>query len=291
MKKKLKFIYFMLFVSVISFAQNNLPKLEKGWELGGFDTPESVTYDSKNKVLYVSNVNGELGAKDGNGYISKVSIDGKIIEQKWITGLNGPKGITIHNERLYIADIDEIIEVDIKTSKKTVYKAEGATFLNDPVVTSNGDVYVTNTFGMSSIFKLHKGKVELWLNDAKLNGPNGIIVKGNELYVNSWGDNPAEDFSTKIPGKLMKINLKTKEINDITKPIGNLDGFVELSAGFLLSDWIKGDILFYSNKTKETSSLVNVGKGVADIGYDSKGKMIFAPIMLEGKVIMYKIIN
>ena len=57
----------------------------QGWRVssdqavGGLD-PESVGYDAKEKVLYVGNFGGEKldpPAKDGQGYISKVGLNGK----------------------------------------------------------------------------------------------------------------------------------------------------------------------------------------------------------------------
>ena len=50
------------------------------WTLDGLETPESVLFDEERDVLYVSNVGGEPTVKDGNGYISRVSPDGKMQE-------------------------------------------------------------------------------------------------------------------------------------------------------------------------------------------------------------------
>ena len=60
------------------------------WSLSGFKAPESVLLDSQRNVLYVSNVAGEANAKDGVGFISKVSPDGKMIEAEWVKGLKMP---------------------------------------------------------------------------------------------------------------------------------------------------------------------------------------------------------
>jgi len=47
-----------------------------------FELPESVIYDSKNDVLYVSNITEHPFNKDGTGYISKIGLDGTIIKKK-----------------------------------------------------------------------------------------------------------------------------------------------------------------------------------------------------------------
>ena len=56
-------------------------------------TCESVLYDQERDVLYVSNINGQPDGKDGNGFISKLNLDGKVTELEWVKGLNAPKGL------------------------------------------------------------------------------------------------------------------------------------------------------------------------------------------------------
>src|SRR5688572_13044991 len=51
-------------------------------------TCESVIYDKERDVLYVANINGAPDGKDGNGFISKVSLDGKITEAQWVKGMD-----------------------------------------------------------------------------------------------------------------------------------------------------------------------------------------------------------
>ena len=72
-------------------------------------------------VLYVSNITDHPFNKDGTGYLSKIGLDGTVIEQKWIDKLNAPKGLTISKDKLYIADVDELVEVDIATAKAVSY--------------------------------------------------------------------------------------------------------------------------------------------------------------------------
>ena len=102
------------------------------WEVTGLANPESALPDVKAGIIYVSNVNGAPDAKDGNGFISKVSLDGKMIAQKWATGLNAPKGLALAADKLYAADIDELVEIDTKDGKVTNrFPAKDAKFLND----------------------------------------------------------------------------------------------------------------------------------------------------------------
>ncbi len=51
--------------------------------------------------------------KDGNGFLSKISPDGKMITAEWVKGFNAPKGLGLVGGTLYVADIDELVAVDI----------------------------------------------------------------------------------------------------------------------------------------------------------------------------------
>ena len=85
--------------------------------LGGFSHPESVDLDIPHQVFYVSNLGGAPLDKDGNGFISKVSRDGKLLQLKWIEGLNAPKGMVMNGFTLYVSDIDKLVEIDTRTGQ------------------------------------------------------------------------------------------------------------------------------------------------------------------------------
>src|SRR3989304_7399957 len=115
------------------------------WELEGFSNPESVVYDKQNNVLYVSNVNGQVTEKDGNGFISKVSLDGAILEKEWVSGLDAPKGLALHGNKLYAADIDTLVEIDIASATITNrYQVADAMFFNDVAASNSGEIFVSD---------------------------------------------------------------------------------------------------------------------------------------------------
>ncbi len=277
--------------STKSFAQAKPFELEKKWELAGFNNPESIVLDNKNNVLYVSNVNGNPGDKDGNGFISKVSSDGKIITLKWVEGLNAPKGMVISKGKLYVADINDIVSIDIATGKiLNRYVAQGSTFLNDLTADKKGNIYASNTFGFSAIYKLNtKGIVSEFIKDDALQMPNGLLVDGKSLLVAPWGIgfDPAT-YKTKTPGSLLSISLKDKKISSLSNPIGNLDGLEKTIHGYIVTDWLDGK-LYYWNKTMQKVELLDLPQGSADLHFDKKSKTIFIPIMNENKIVVYTI--
>ncbi len=138
------------------------------WETTGFNGPESALHDGGRGILYVSNVNGGPGDKDGNGFISRLGVDGKLLEESWVTGLDGPKGMALYMDRLYVSDIDRLVEIDVNTGTIVAdYPAPGSKFLNDVAVDRTGRVYVSDMMD-NAIYRLDQGSFELWLKDAKL---------------------------------------------------------------------------------------------------------------------------
>ena len=115
----------------------------------GFGHIESVAYDPKDKVLYTGDFGPDLkpADKDGKGFITKVSLDGKILEKKFFPPegqtMNKPKGIWISGGRLWVTDIDGVWLIDLKTKEGKKLEMPGIVFANDPTV-MNGVLYVSD---------------------------------------------------------------------------------------------------------------------------------------------------
>jgi hypothetical protein len=120
-------------------------------------TSESVLIDEERNTLYVSCVNQNPWEKDGNGFISKLDRNGKITKLQWIVGLDGPKGMGISGNSLFIADINSLVEADINTGKIIdKISLNGKPDLNDITVAADGTVYVSGT-SSDTIYKLVDG--------------------------------------------------------------------------------------------------------------------------------------
>ncbi len=88
-----------------------------------FKCPESVFYDKERNLIYVSNINGDPSAADGNGFMSKLDTSGNIIQLHWISGLNAPKGMDVYNGNLFVADITRIAEINLADDSLTAFYA------------------------------------------------------------------------------------------------------------------------------------------------------------------------
>ncbi|MDX1563995.1 MAG: SMP-30/gluconolactonase/LRE family protein [Phycisphaeraceae bacterium] len=264
-------------------------KLEPGvaWQVtSGVQTPESAYHDRKSGYLFVSQIGGG-GAKavDNDGWITKMTTDGKVVKSKWATGLSAPKGMRSFGGTLWVTDINRIVSFDIRTGKmQREVPVKGAKFLNDLAIDRHGTVYFSDMF-TSTIYRYKFGKVDVLDSGEKLKHPNGLLVKGDELIVAAWGPGIQEDFSTTGPGPLMAINLKNGKRRQITsKGIGHLDG-VESDGrgGYIVSDWMAGKIYHISAKGK-VRTVAKRDKGTADLAYLPKKRLIIVPEMLKNRI-------
>src|SRR5687768_14013830 len=240
--------------------------------------PESVLLDSKNNVLYVSSIDGTPDDKDGNGFIAQVTLDGKIKNLKWATGLDAPKGMGLHNNKLYVADIDRIVVIDIATGKtSSTVPVEGAKFLNDVTVDKSGNVYVSDS-NTAKIHLVKDNKATVYYeNQEGLKGVNGLLSIGNELYVVSFAD--GSNYKLTADKKLNKVGA-TAEGADGIIPLGNDE--------YLVSSW-HGEI-DYINSKGEMKKLLDTREqkiNAADIEYDPKTKTLFVPTFFANSVEAY----
>lgn len=257
------------------------------WSTDGFMNPESALYDSARHVVYVSNVNGAPTEKDNAGHISKITMDGEMIEAEWVTGLNAPKGLVQHGNTLYVSDIDQLVAIDVDSGDiLNKWDAEGAVFLNDLAVDVNGRIYVSDML-TNRIYRLDGDTISVWLEDEALQHPNGLQVDGNSLFVAPWGKDLQDDFSTTVLGHLIVVDLKTKAISTVGsgEPVGNLDGLESDGKGkWITTDWMAGALLRI-DVSGDAELLMDMNQGSADIGVINSEAMVLVPMMNDNKVI------
>jgi hypothetical protein len=270
-------LFFILFCSTIINAQNH--QLVKKWETDSiFKVPESVLFDGANNVLYITNIDGkEPWGADGIGSVGKMGADGKNIIVDWVSGLQAPKGMGLHNGKLYVADLTEIVVIDIKTGaidKKIA--VPGAQGLNDISVDKEGTVYVSDSKG-KRVFKVKGGETEIFIDSLK--GPNGILMHGNNFYVLDAGG-------------MYKRN-DDKSLTKITDGMeGGTDGIEHIAGNdFIVSTW--SGMVFYVNAAAGTKQTMLDGRSIkmnsADIGFDPVTKTVFVPTFWRNTVAAYEV--
>lgn len=255
-------------------------KIELIWESDTLlRTPESVLIDRERNVLYVSNVNLNPWEKDGNGFISKLDMDGNIIELKWIEGLNGPKGMGISGKSLFIADIDALVEANIETGKiiKKV-ELEGKPDLNDITVSDEGVVFVSGS-ASNTIYQLKNGALEAYFKGGEERF-NGLFWEKDRMLLITSGSS-----------QFKEINHNTKEVKIIAENMGHGDAIAPVGdGGYLCTSW--AGKIFYIAANGETTVLLDtesIGENAADLDYSIQNKLLYVPTFFKNRVKAYKL--
>lgn len=276
--KSLTKIFFLcgitLFTSAL-YAQNS--QLVKIWETDSvLKVPESVLFNSKSKMLFVSNIDGKPQEKDLKGSIARISLDGKKIEQNWAINLSAPKGMAIYNQTLYVADVDEVVGIDIKTGKVSKrIPVKGAMFLNDVTIDKGGAIYVSDS-RTGNVHLIKNGIVSMYLE--KQMGVNGLLSVDNNLYL-------------LVKGTLWKSD-KTKTLSKVADGMDeSTDGIEQTSnKDFIVSCW--SGVIYHVKADGSKQELLDTRAekiNSADIGFDAKNNIIYVPTFFKNRVAAYQL--
>jgi len=275
MKKIMTSLAFVCFSLVSINAQK--ATVQKLWATDTIlKVPESVLVDDKENCLWVSNIDGAANGKDGKGSISKLSKTGTPINLDWITGLNAPKGMAKYKQELYVADLTELVVIDIKKGViKNKIKVEGSVFLNDVTVNKNGAVFVSD----SRTGKVHRYENNMVTIEVEnLQGPNGLLSIDDQLLILDRGS-----LLSVAPGGTIS------KIMDGMDP--STDGIEKVAPNqYIVSCW-NGIVYFVTAGAQKITLFDTRSEKInsADIGYDAKNKIIFVPTFLKNSVVAYQL--
>lgn len=257
------------------------PSLEFLWETDALlTTCEAVLYDKVTKIIYVANINNNPWGKDNNGFISTININGDITNLKWIEGLSAPKGMGISNGKLYVNDIDNLVEIDMDTHTiLNKYVVDGNPNLNDVTVSSSGEVYCSGSKS-NTIYKLENKALQVIVKDST-QSLNGLLWQKEALY---FVDSGKHTFGA--------LNLENKTFKTLTQDIGHGDGIIRLQNGdFIISSW-QGEVFYIHSKNWSKTKLLdtkNQSINAADIDFIHETQMLLVPTFFNNKVVCYKL--
>jgi hypothetical protein len=275
---QLSFFLVLFTLGATVVAQSTLTEIWRTDEV--LNTCESVLYDRNLNQLFVSCINGSPAEKNSKGFISVVKLDGTIQSLKWVTGLNAPKGMAILGGKLYVADIDELVVISIKKAKIVDrIPVEGATFLNDVAVSSDGKLYFTDS-DTGIIWIYSGGKLQMWIKEG-LNRPNGLYIEEDRVLLTSSG---SQDLKV--------IDRSTGEAKVVTTDIGHGDGveFTGKQGYYLTSSW-SGEVFIISPDYNKLSLLKTSDQEInsADIGFNMEEQVVYVPTFFDNRVVAYKL--
>ena len=271
------------------------PKPERVASAEGFSTPESVVYDAAQQVWFVSNINGAPSAKDGNGFISRLTSAGVVDSLHFVQGgrggakLDAPKGLTITGDTLWVTDIDMVRGFNRTTGAPvaTIDFRKKALFLNDITAVNDGSLILTDTGiiiadsithpGPDRIFRVRGRTITIAAEGAHLQGPNGVV----------WDEAGKRIIMVPFAGTTIFTGMEGSGAMPLALGPGQHDGVVVLDGRILVSSWADSSVSEIG-----ANGFTKVITGVpspADIGLDAGGRRLAIPLFTENRVEIWKL--
>ena len=263
--------------------------------ISNLSNPESALYDPDQDVYFISNINGGLLDRDNNGFITRVDAQSLAVNLKWIEGgknnmtLDGPKGMAIVGDSLYVSDVIAVRKFDRKTgAPQGEIALPGTTLIND-LATDGRNVFVSDTgvksgpgqtfepTGTDSIWMITNDQARKIASGTDLHQPNGLDVIDGKLWVVTFG---ADELYRLDNGKKTDVT---------TIPNRQLDGLVHLGDGsIVISSWYASSI-FRGAPGKTFKPILEGISTPADLGYDTKRHLLLVPASSLNHVTIHKI--
>lgn len=251
----------------------------------GLLTPEAVLHDTEADVYLVSNANGTGQDRNGSGFISRLSPNGKVKELRWIAGgrdgvtLNAPKGMAVRGDTLFVADVDC---VRLFHRKRGVPEGSicpsGATALGDMAVDQDGVVYVTDRGTATgdtrtgAVYTITPdGTTKVVADGDDLPQPVGIAASRRGVFVASWAAGRVAQLTPDGPRGVVRAGN------------AHLGGIVFTRDGsFLFSNQADSTVLIVKAKEGgakgDMFTLVRGAPGAGDLGYDARRDRVLIPL-------------
>src|SRR4051812_31941164 len=212
----------------------------------GFSQPENILYDSLADVYLVSNMGpGDPAARDDNGFISRVSPEGRVLTLRWIAGgqngavLDAPKGLTIRGDTLVVADVGGVHLFDRRTGAPLESIKLPGLVMNDVAFAPDGSLWITDTGpdrtpgpvdttkDLDAVWRVdRRGRVQAVARGLSLARPDGIVLDGAGALVSTFGANRIERVGSGVGNSVA---------THATLPGGRVDGLRRLPDGRLVT--------------------------------------------------------
>ncbi|TXN34290.1 hypothetical protein FVB32_17335 [Flagellimonas hymeniacidonis] len=216
---------------------------------------ESVIFDAEHQVFYAScGKDYKLG---NQGFIAKISAEGKLLEQKWVSGLNRPTGMAIHDGNLYVADINNLVVINTASGEilQRITEPIEKSGLNDVAISKKGLIYVTASF-IHTIFKVQNAEMQSFLKDDNLlTWANGIAIKGETLTIGGT--------------HLVSIDINSKKITklNLEPNISDFDGIALDGEGGYYVTTVENSALWHINKNLQVEKLAENNSYFGDLDF------------------------
>ncbi|MEW6324423.1 MAG: SMP-30/gluconolactonase/LRE family protein [Nitrospirota bacterium] len=256
------------------------------FEVKELATPESMIVDRRAGGYFVSNINGAPTEKDGNGFITKLDGDGRVVARKFIDGAKGaplhaPKGMAIVGDYLFVTDIDAVKGYDKATGALRFnldLTRYGAVFLNDLVRDAQGNLYVTDMMSnfIAKIEPARAYEISILAKGDHLGQPNGLAIDPNTngLVMVNW-----------VEGRVYDVSATGALTPRLRQQFRNLDGVDFDAAGALYFSSLTTGTIYKAAADGTVTALREGLTTPADIGVDRERKLLLVP-SFDGNFVM-----
>jgi len=220
------------------------------------------------------------------GFLSRLSLDGRILEREWVTQLKAPAGICLAGNTLWVVERGAVAQVDVARGAVVArIPVPGSDFLNDIAVGADGSLYVTDTRTAnpadSRIYRIADGQVSLWTGAPDIRRANGLCRDGDRLLVGNSGD-----------GLLKAIDLAGRRVEVLAALGGGIQDGIRLTpkGDILVSHW-EGKIFAVGERghVVEIADLRPEGQNAADYEFIAAERLLIVPTFGGNRVIAYRL--
>jgi len=211
--------------------------------------------------------------------------------------LHSPKGMAIHGDTLWVADIDALRGFDRHTGATLAtidFTPQHAVLLNDVAVAPDGTLRVTDTgivmspkgvvhTGPDRIFAVGPGgAVSVAAEGLQLRQPNGVTW---DAAAKRWVVVSFDAFVGEVAA--MPADMSTRQLLHQSK-LGHFDGVEALPNGTILyTSWADSSIHALAGTTDHR--VVREVQEPADIGIDTRRGVLAIPLSTLGRVQLWKL--
>ncbi len=220
---------------------------------------------------------GKGDALDGNGYVSRISSQGEMLDQNWLTGLDAPKGLAISGGVLFGTDIQKMFGAKVSGGKMLFRRTvEQANYLNDTAKGEGGSVWVTDARGNSIWQVTNRGERKVHAPPSLVR-PNGLTAVGRTIFalVGSPGEGDPGDRRS-----IYRIDQDGSIAILPTTPVhfGTADGLESDGRGGWFLTTNAAQEVIHVSKTGASKVLVKLESNTTDLHFDRKTNRLYVPL-------------
>lgn len=236
-------------------------------ELLGFKNPRSIF--ANQEAVFVSNIGEKTNflIKDKGGFISKLSKNGDMIDEKFIMGLDRPSSMLQIDYTLFVLDIDRLLAFDIRSTEQLF-----DLFINERsdlnrIVKLNDNTLLIGDNANSILYKIdlqtRTYEEILSLDTNKFGNMSDFTFIKNKIYIIA---------SNKDKNTLISVyDMSNKNIKLLKEEKANFNTIIAYENDVLLSDSSNGQLyrLNLSNKKGEALKIDKLN-AITDMFLDNK---------------------